>query len=337
MKYLGIFLGLVALVFFVAVMRLPEVPFTTNPQWTVAFAASQARYLGLDPKEVYQAILTQLKPTQVRLQANWDEIESQPGQYDFSKLDWYVDQAAVHGVSVTMAVGRKLPHWPECHDPGWLSQVEPWNVDTRVDQMLTAVVQHYKSNAAVVRWQLENEPLFGFGNCPPPSWHQFKVERELLRSLDTTRPVLVTDAGELSPWWETARFADVQGTTLYRVTWNSVLGYSTYPWPPLFYRLKAALVSFWVKKVIVSELQMEPWAPNGLDNVSVADASRSFDLKRFQDNATFFRRTGLPEAIVWGTEWWYYAAKKLGDDSYWKAGLALFQSAHNPATAAGSG
>lgn len=324
MKYLWIFLSLGVVVFLLAIVRLQQLPFATNPQFTVAFSAAQARYLNLDPKETYQAILTQLKPTQVRLQADWDEIEPASGLFNFSELDWYIGEAAKQGAAVTLAVGRKLPHWPECHDPGWLKSVSSADVDGRIDTMLTTVVQHYRANPTIVRWQLENEPMFAFGDCPPPSWHRLIRERALLHSLDSSRPVLLTDAGELSPWWETSLLADEQGVTLYRVTWNSLFGYFSYPWPPLFYRLKAALASFAVQKVVVSELQMEPWAPSGLANLPLTEAQRSFDIDRFHDNVAFFKKTGLSEAVVWGTEWWYYAAKKLGDDSYWRAGVELF-------------
>jgi hypothetical protein len=190
--------------------------------------------------------------------------------------------------------------------------------------MLTEVVKHYRGNTTIVRWQLENEPMFGYGDCPPPSWHRLVAERDLLRSLDPTRPILLTDSGELSPWLETAPLADEQGTTMYRVTWNPILGYFSYPWPPLYYRIKAGLVSPFVNKTIVSELQMEPWAPAGLATLSLEEARKSFDLDRFHANVNFFRHTGLPEAVVWGAEWWY-AALKHGDPSYWQAGAELFK------------
>ncbi len=323
MKYLWAFLGFLALLVAVGLTLQRSLPFVPEPRFVVTFSSEQARYLGLDPAETYQAILTELKPAHVRLQANWRDVEPEPGQFTFAEVDALVAGAQAHGATVTLAVGRKLPHWPECHDPLWAKSLKPWELDERILGMLSTVVKHYRGNATIVRWQLENEPMFGYGDCPPPSWHRLVAERDLLRSLDPTRPILLTDSGELSPWFETAALADEQGATMYRVTWNPILGYFTYPWPPLYYRIKAGLVSLFVKKVIVSELQMEPWAPAGLAQLSLEEARKSFDLDRFHANVNFFRRTGLPEAMVWGTEWWY-SALKHGDPSYWQAGGQLF-------------
>ena len=44
----------------------------------------------------------------------------------------------------------------------------------------------------------------------------------------------------------------------------------------VFYRFKAALVLPFVNKTVISELQMEPWAPSGLNNLSYQEAQKSF-------------------------------------------------------------
>jgi hypothetical protein len=103
------------------------------------------------------------------------------------------------------------------------------------------------------------------------------------------------------------------------------VGYFFHPWPPVFYRLKAALVAPFVKQIVVSELQMEPWAPQGLNDLSLSEAARSFSPSQFWSNINFFQATGMPQGIIWGVEWWY-AAKLQGEDSYWRAGQQLFES-----------
>lgn len=299
--------------------RMPR----AEPQFAVAYSADQARYLGLDSDETFRAILKDLRPRHVRLQANWNSVEPKPGNFDFSELDKLVGEAAAADATVTLAVGRKLPRWPECHDPAWLAGLAPYEIEERQLAMLREVVTHFKPNRNIVRWQLENEPLFGFGNCPPPNVGRLRQEGELLRELDSSRPILITDSGELSPWWESSFLADEQGVTMYQVTWDPLVGYFHYPWPPGFYRLKAALISPFVRKTLVSELQMEPWAPKGLNALSPSEASRSFDPERFWRNVTFVRATGLSEAFVWGVEWWY-AQKQRGDGGYWDSGRLLF-------------
>ena len=326
MRYLVVFASFWLLVLAVSLMLVRGLP-SQSITFVPTYSAAHARYLGLEPLATFRSLLDDFQPTQVRLQADWNIIEPSPGRFDFSELDELVRRAGEHGVGVTLAVGRKLPRWPECHDPAWLTQLAPWEVSVRISAMLRAVVSHYRSQPAITRWQLENEPLFAFGECPPPNWHQLVRERDLLRSLDPSRPILMTDSGELSAWWETSRLADEQGATLYRVTWNSATGYFTYPLPAVYYRLKAALVAGLVRRTVVSELQLEPWAPHGLKDLPANKVRRSLSLERFRANVDYARRTGLPEAFLWGVEWWYYAAGTLGDSSYLGLARELFAPA----------
>ncbi|MBU1038719.1 beta-galactosidase [Patescibacteria group bacterium] len=323
MKYLKWFFLIILLVIVVGLVRLKTWPKNNQPLLVATFSAEQARYLGLDVFESYEKIIRELKPKQIRLQANWDDIEKQSGQFDFVELDSLISLAKQNNIAVTLAIGRKLPRWPECHDPDWLKNLRPDEVDERLFSMLEQVVAHYQANEAIVRWQLENEPLFTFGNCPVPNWHRLVKEVNLLRRLDSSRPILLTDSGELSAWWETASLADVQGVTLYRVTWNPLTGYFTYPLPAVWYRLKAALASLWVKDIIISELQLEPWAPDGLNNITYEQVQKSMSLARFNNNVNYFYKIGFNEGFVWGIEWWL-KADQLGWPEYWQAGLKIF-------------
>lgn len=322
MKYIYFALSLILIIIGYGLWLTRSLPRETKPQFSVAYSIEYARYLGLDPLVAYKSILKELRPKQVRLQIDWDKVEIQEGQYDFSDVDTLVKLAAEQGTQVVLAIGRKVPRWPECHDPAWLKTKEPWLIPDYIDKLLRVEVAFFKANPNIVMWQLENEPLFPFGNCPPPNLHQLMTELKLLRSLDQ-RPVLLTDTGELTNWWETARVADVQGVTMYRTTWNSLFGYQQYPMSPFFYRLKAALAQAWGPRVIVSELQMEPWAPADIRSLSRAEIDKSFSLDKFTQNINFFKSTGLPEAYVWGVEWWYYMKQK-GEPEYWLLGQRLF-------------
>lgn len=325
MRYLLWLVGVpVVVVMIVGASLERDLRFETEPRLTVAYSSAQARYLGLDPNRVLGAIVTDLHPEHFRFQANWNEIEPQPGEFDFLELDSFIAAARGIGATVTLAVGRKLPRWPECHDPDWLMGLSLTEIEERHFAMVRTVVERYRSEPVVVRWQVENEPLFAYGACLAPNQHRLVREVALVRALDPTRPILLTDSGELGSWWETARLTDEQGTTLYRVTWNPLLRYFSYPWPPYYYRFKAALISPFVQQTVVSELQMEPWAPLGTKALELAEAQRSFSLERFHENLDFFRGTGLPEAMLWGVEWWYYARETLGEPGYWEAARVEF-------------
>jgi hypothetical protein len=57
----------------------------SNMIWGVSFNAEYARYLGLDPQKVLHTILYDWGFREVRMSVQWDSIESDRGQYNFSK------------------------------------------------------------------------------------------------------------------------------------------------------------------------------------------------------------------------------------------------------------
>jgi len=300
-----------------------------RPQWGVTFSRSYTLDLGLDWQQTYLAILDDLKINNLRLSAYWDEIEVQPDVYDFSDLDWQINQAADRGVKIILAVGRRLPRWPECHDPQWLKDLSIGDSNDRVLELLTVLVNRYQDNPAIIYWQVENEPLFvWFGNCPIPDRQFLKSEVELVKLLDPPRKIIVTDSGELSSWQGAAKFGDILGTTLYRVVWNKDLGFLDYKFvPPAFYRYKADLTKLLHKNledVIIMELQMEPWTfDKNMTELTKAEREKSFDLRRFKDNLGYSQRTGASQIYLWGVEYWYWL-KQQGEPEIWQAAKRLW-------------
>ena len=84
------------------------------------FSNKYAEYLGLDWQDSYLAILDELQVKYIRLAAPWNEIEPEKDFYAFAALDWQIEQADKRGVDIILAIGRRTPHWPECHDPEWI-------------------------------------------------------------------------------------------------------------------------------------------------------------------------------------------------------------------------
>lgn len=316
---------IVLLIIAVVAAALFFIRFTSDEptRWGVTFSKNYAQYeLGLDWKRTYLAILDDLKVDHIRLSAYWNEVEPTVGTYDFTDLDWQMEQATQRDAKIILAVGRRLPRWPECHDPAWLSSITREQGKSRQLEYVKAVIGRYGDNPNIEYVQVENEPFLKyFGECPPLDREFFKQEVALAKSL-TDKPILITDSGELSTWLPAARAGgDVLGTTLYRVVHNETLGYIKYFIPPSFYFGKAALVRTLTPtdKVIVAELQAEAWHSGeaNLSRMDLDDAAKSLSLKQLQKNIAFARQAGFDEVYLWGVEWWYLAKERDGYSGYW--------------------
>lgn len=297
----------------------------SNPDFFgVTFSKTYAADLGLNWREVYIAILDDLKVKNIRLPIYWNEIEKEKGNFDYANYDFMISEGAKRNVKFIINIGWRLPRWPECHAPEWTNQEDISEVQSRTLMMLEKTVKRYRDNSAVVYWQVENEPFLNtFGICPPSDEAFFAKEIALVKSLDK-RPVMVSGPGELNMWRKEAKYGDVFGTTMYRVIWNKVIGYMLYPIPAWFYGLKAWLVGIPADKRFIAELQAEPWVPQGkIIYLSKNEADYSFSLDQFKDNLNYALDTGFKKAYLWGVEWWYWQYKH-GDKSFWELARTLF-------------
>lgn len=292
--------------------------------WGLTYSPKFASELGLDWQETYLAILDDLEVKYIRIPIYWDQIEKNPGEYDFSVYDYIFEEGAKRDVKFIANVGWRLPRWPECHAPYWLEDEDPAVIKEQTFAMLEFVVNRYKHRPEIVSWQVENEPLLNtFGECPNGDLEFLKKEIELVKSLDD-RPIIVSASGELSTWRHEAKLADTFGTTMYRVVWNWWFGYFRYPLPAWFYQDKAWLNDLSKDEVIISELQAEPWAPNGtLADIEEFDYQKSFDIEQFKANLQFAINTDFKQAYLWGVEWWY-VQKQKGNTAYWDLAEQIF-------------
>lgn len=293
-----------------------------EPAYGVTFSTKYAKELGLDWRKAYLAVLDDLKVRRLRIPIYWDEIEPEDGRYDWSEVDWMIDQAAVRGAEVILAVGRKVPRWPECHVPGWAAALSEDRQRRHLLAFLEAEVRRYRTEPAVRAWQVENEPLFRFGRCPPPDREFLKREIALVRSLDD-RPVLVTDSGELSTWIRTATLGDVLGISMYRLVWDERIGELYWPVSPFWYTERINFISPVARKVIVSELQAEPWFVKPPAETPLDEQFETMGVERFLGNVEFARGTGVGEVYLWGVEWWYWLLGR-GEPAFWDAARWLF-------------
>lgn len=290
----------------------------------ITFSTKFSEELGLDWKEVYLAALDDLQVKEIRLPIYWDQIEKEKGIYDFSDYDYIISEGEKRGVKFVANIGWRLPRWPECHAPEWASKKSLAFTQAATLDMLEQVVEHYKDNKAIIIWQLENEPFFdAFGVCPPSDEKFFKRELALVKSKDN-RPVMVSATGELSWWNKEAKYADIFGSTVYRVVWGKQTGYIRYPISSWFYRFKAFLNGIEPENRYIVELQAEPWVPNGnMIYLPEKEAHKSFNLEQFKANLQYAINIDFEKSYLWGVEWWYYQYKN-GDKSYWELARTIF-------------
>lgn len=295
--------------------------------WGVDFSQKHAKYLGLDWKKVYLAVFDDLGARNLKISAYWDLIESEEGKYNFEDLDWQIKEAEKQRAKIILAIGLKVPRWPECHMPDWANGLSKKEQQTRISKLVEEIVLRYKDSPAINIWQIENEPFFPFGKCPWTDKEFLKEEIKLARSLDNHRHrVLISDSGEGSFWINAAKLGDMVGTTMYKRAWFSQFGfYIRYPLPPVFYGRKAAIIKkLFGKRVICVELQAEPWCPVLLYDCPTEEQQKTMNFEQFQKNIEFAKKTGFDEFYLWGVEWWYWMREKQNNSAIWDEAKNLF-------------
>jgi hypothetical protein len=286
------------------------------------YSVVYAEELRINPQEGFLAAMEDLALRHVRVPVYWSRVEKERGEYDFEEIDWIMDQAAAHDAKVTLAIGMKVPRWPECFLPEWASDQSREALKRDVLRLVSTTVERYKAHPALERWQVENEPYFHFGECPKANVERFRAELATVRELDPDHPIVRTTSGEQSLWALHTLGADQLGASLYRVVHNPIIGYVVFPIPPWAYAFQAKLAGLFVDHVMISELQAEPWLIDGHKHLSLKEKYQLFTEVDLQHHLDYAKRTGIPEVSLWGIEWWYHL-KQEGDARLWETGKQL--------------
>ncbi len=294
--------------------------------WGVNFSQKHTENLGLDFKETYLALLDDLGTKNLKVAAHWDLLEPEKNKYYFDDLDWQIKEAENHSAKILLVIGMKTPRWPECHIPEWAINFSKEEQQKEILEMLEKVVLRYKDSKAIEYWQVENEPFFPFGECPWVDKNFLKKEIDLVKSLDSSHPIVISDSGEGSFWIRAAKFGDIVGTTMYKRVWFHQVGiYIHYPFPPTFYWRKAKYIEkIFDKEVICVELQAEPWGPKLLYDSPIEEQEKTMNLEQFQKNVEFAQKTGLDQFYLWGAEWWYWLKETQNKPEIWQEAKKLF-------------
>jgi hypothetical protein len=326
-KLLYTLFGLVIVsIFTVWLLAQKEVP--ERIIYGMSFNTMYARELGLDWKETYDAILDDLKVRHLRLAAHWPMIEPAPNVYNFEEIDYQVKRAEEVGATVVLAVGRRLPRWPECHIPDWARTMS--EEDFRLVQLryMEQVVERYKNSSAVVLWQVENEPflkVFAFEHCGELDTDFLDQEIELVRKLDPTRQILVTDSGNLGTWSGAYSRGDVFGTSVYVHFWNPELGQFRTLLPAWAYRVKDNFMGllYGQKPTVLIELSAEPWLLEPITQVPLETQFTRMNLEKFEDILKYAEETRFETQFLWGAEWWYWLSLQ-DHPEMWERGKEVF-------------
>ncbi len=298
-------------------------------EYGVSFNTFYAHELGLAWEEVYRAILDDLDVRRLRLAAHWPMVEGEEGTYTFDELDTQMRLAEERGAKVVLAVGRRLPRWPECHVPDW-AQDKSWEAQqAHIMRLITAIVERYKDSPALELWQVENEPfltVYAQEQCGELDRRFLDREIELVRTLDPNTPVLVTDSGNLGLWLEAYRRGDVFGTSVYLYLWNEATGPFRSFLPAHVYRAKQSLMGllFGKKETLLIELSLEPWLNKPIVDTPLAEQLERMHPDRFDEIIGYARETRLQKQYLWGAEWWYFL-KQNGDARFWEHARALYR------------
>lgn len=297
----------------------------------VSFSKLHANELGLDWKETYRAILDDLGVRHFRLSAHWTEIEPTRNRFNFTDFDYQIREAEKRGAEVILSVGRRLPGWPECHNPSWIEGLPHEEMEKEVMEYIEATVKRYKDSPAVKYWQVENEAfLTGYVKHHCGEFlDEALLQREiaLVRKLDPTRKIIITDSGELGLWYKAYRNADIFATSIYLYINNQKLGHIRYPMTPGFFRAKTNLMNlvYGRKESILSELSAEPWLLKPIIETPIEEQLEFMNIEKFNESIKFAKKTGFSKQLLWGAEWWYYL-KKNNHPELWERAQEIFGS-----------
>lgn len=321
-KFLITITIIAAALFFLSIRDIPE-----KITYGVSFSKFHTDELKLDWKETYLALLNDLGVKHFRFSAHWPNTEPQEGKYNFRELDFQMAEAQKHGAEVILVVGRRLPGWPECHDPEWLKELSVTERREKLLKTIEVIVNRYKNSPALKYWQVENEPFLGFfsrSNCMQLDKEFLEKEIALVKKLDPSRQVILTSSGEFDPWFQAYKRADVFGSSLYLYVWWRN-GPMRYPITPGFFRIKQNLVElvYGKKPKILIELSAEPWLLQPIITAPIEVQMERMGIDKFREMIKFASKTGFEKQYFWGAEWWYWL-KKQGLPEHWEEARKLF-------------
>ncbi len=311
----------------------------------ITFSQVQCGYLNQDWHKVYTDMLND-GFTIVRLGAYWNRIEKEKDKYDFTELDWLVEQAKEKNVRLVLTVGMKAPRWPEYFIPAWVLKGSHINysgdaagnkyVRERTLKFIEMVVRHYEKEPAVRYWQVENEPMDHSGE---KEWwideNFLRDEVALVKRLDSKKRLIIINAATYPNKFLNflVRLVAPVDSVKNAVDMCDILGLNVYP--NIGHEIDSSGVCFWTKPservryikrfvdfsisngkpVWVTELQAEPWEPGKLVHLGQEKPKTCWPGNieiTFKELASL----DIETILLWGGEYWYYRKETFNDGSW---------------------
>ncbi len=316
------------IIFFAFYFYLSNRLIPSKVNYGVSFNTLYAKELNLDWEIVYDSILSDLGVKRLRLAAHWNMIEPEDDQWNFEEMDKQLNLAREKNVEVILAVGRRLPRWPECHTPHWAIN-KPWNEQKdEIKEYLEIVVDRYKDYENIIYFQVENEPfleVFAKEHCGNLDEEFLDEEIELVKRVGKGKQILVTDSGNLGTWYRPWKKADAFGTSVYVYLWNKEIGPFKSYLPASFYRAKASFMDKFIneKKSMLIELSLEPWLLQPVVETSIETQLERMNIYKFNEIIKFAKETRFEDQYLWGAEWWYYMNQN-GHPEFWNEAKKIF-------------
>jgi hypothetical protein len=287
----------------------------------VSFSVKQCRNFGISTDETLTWLIKDAGFRRFRLMSYWNEIEQMQGRLDFDELDKQIKKIAKASGVITLCLGARQPRWPENHWPDWAWQLSKAERTDALMLFVEAVVKRYRKQTSIISYQLENEALLeGFGERPEVDRDRLQAEFTLIKSLDPEKPIVMSTS---TTWGIPIRkpIPDIVGFSYYQVLYNSAKRkYTTAFHIPLLHRIRARLIALIHQKPsFIHELQLEPWGPTAIWNMSDEEQDKSMGAIQIHKNVALAKAVKRYPIDLWGGEWWYWRIKKHKDPSIWEA------------------
>src|SRR3989344_3238559 len=130
-------------------------PVLSVKTYGATFSVFFANQMGIDWRAAYVAMLDELNIRNIRIPVYWNLVEPTADQFDFTDTDWMVREAEKRQANVILAIGQKLPRWPECHISGWARNLQADVYQKQLLRYIARVVERYRDSPAVKIWQVE--------------------------------------------------------------------------------------------------------------------------------------------------------------------------------------